>query len=41
MSYVIQGIMHSRYFHNVNLGNYGLPHVLRSVTPKLGAFAHW
>jgi len=33
MTCVIQGIMLSHYFRNVNLGNYGLPHVLKSVTP--------
>jgi hypothetical protein len=32
MTYVIQSIMHSHYFHNVNLGNYGLPYVLKIVT---------
>ncbi len=30
---VIQGILPSHYLHNVNLGNYGLSHVPKSVTP--------
>jgi hypothetical protein len=34
MTIVIQGIMPSHYLHNVNLGNYGLPRVLKSVTPQ-------
>jgi hypothetical protein len=32
MTYVIQGILLSHYLHNVNLGNYELPHVPKSVT---------
>ncbi len=28
---VIQGISISHYLHSVNLGNYGLPHVPKSV----------
>ncbi len=31
---MIQGILLSHYLHSVNLGNYGLPHVPKSVTPK-------
>jgi hypothetical protein len=31
---VIQGIVPSNYFHNVKLGNYGLPHAPKSVTPQ-------
>jgi hypothetical protein len=33
MTCVIQGILPSQYFHNVNLGNYGLSHVPKNVTP--------
>jgi hypothetical protein len=33
MTCVIQGILPSNYFHNVNLSNYGLAHVLKNVTP--------
>jgi hypothetical protein len=33
MTFVIQGIMLSHCFHNVNLGNYGFPYVLKTVTP--------
>jgi hypothetical protein len=33
MTCVIQGILPLHYFHNVNLSNYGLSHVLKSVTP--------
>ncbi len=32
-TFVIQGILLSHYFHNVNLDNYGFSHVLKSVTP--------
>ncbi len=34
MTHAIQGILPSHYLHNVNLGNYGLPHVPKSVTPQ-------
>jgi hypothetical protein len=30
---MIQGMLLSHYLHSVNLGNYGLLHVLKSVTP--------
>jgi len=33
MTCVIQGILLSHYFHSVNLSNYGLSHVPKSVTP--------
>jgi hypothetical protein len=33
MTHVIQGILPSHYLRNVNLSNYGLPHVPKSVTP--------
>jgi hypothetical protein len=33
MACVIQGILPSHYLHSVNLGNYRLPHVPKSVTP--------
>ncbi len=33
MAYVIQGVLPSHYLCNVNLGNYGLPNVPKSVTP--------
>jgi hypothetical protein len=34
MACVFQGIMLPHYFHNVNLKNYGLPHMSKSVTPS-------
>jgi hypothetical protein len=37
MTYVIQGILLSHYFHSVDLSNYGLPHVPRGVV-HLSAF---
>jgi hypothetical protein len=33
MTYVIQSILPSHYLRSVNLGNYGLSHVPKSVTP--------
>ncbi len=33
MTSMIQSIPLSHYLRSVNLGNYGLPHVLKSVTP--------
>jgi hypothetical protein len=30
---VIQNILPSHYLRIINLGNYGLPHVLKNVTP--------
>ncbi len=32
MTCVIQGILSSHYLYNVNLSNYGLSHVFKSVT---------
>jgi len=34
MTCVIQAIMPSHYFYNVNLSSYGLSHVPKSVTPQ-------
>ncbi len=34
MTCVIQGILFSHYLRNVNLCNYGLPYVPKSVTPQ-------
>jgi hypothetical protein len=34
MTYVIQGILLSDYLWSVNLSNYGVPHVPKSVTPQ-------
>jgi hypothetical protein len=39
MNCVIQGIMPSHYLRSVNLSNYGLSHVPKSVTPSF-AFTH-
>jgi hypothetical protein len=33
MTCVIQSILPSRYLRSVNLGNYGLSHVPKNVTP--------
>jgi hypothetical protein len=33
MACVIQGTLPSYYLRGVNLGNHGLPHVPKSVTP--------
>jgi hypothetical protein len=32
MIHVIQGILLPHYLHNVNLNNYGLSHVLKTIT---------